>query len=120
MSRRPSRAHRAAGPRTDRKTLQLCSQVAEALQLILLGECDDDVLRELMVDSVVPAPNASQLLVTFSSTSCTSMEKVAEALKRLHQAAGFLRSEVAMSIHRRKAPELLFRIELPQRGEAAE
>ena len=112
MPRPRFRTSRAVEPRTDRKTLQLCSQVAEALQLILMGECDDDLLRELMVESVVPAPNASQLLVTLTSSACTTVECVAETMSRLQQTSGFLRSEVAMSIHRRKAPELLFRVEM--------
>jgi hypothetical protein len=68
--RRSLRRSRAPGAGTDsfpvsthaRKDLQLCRQVAETLQLVL-GDCGDDVLRDLHVVRVVPAPDASQLLV---------------------------------------------------------
>ena len=43
------------------KTLQLCRQAQRALSLALAGECDDDLLRSLYVESVVPAPDASRL-----------------------------------------------------------
>ena len=49
-----------------RKDLQLCRQVADTLQLAL-GDCGDDVLRDLHVVRVVPAPDASQLLVIVGS-----------------------------------------------------
>ena len=39
----------------DRHTLQMCSEVRRALDLILTGECDDDVLRGLYVEQVIPA-----------------------------------------------------------------
>jgi ribosome-binding factor A len=117
MSRRHVRTSRAATPRPDRKTLQLCSQVARELQFILMGECDDDLLRELQVESVLPAPNSSRLLVSVSSAAIDDPAEMAEMLHRLHQQMGFLRSEVAMSINRRKAPELMFRVVKPGAGE---
>ena len=40
---------------TNRKTLQLCSQVADTLNLVLSGECADDVLQSLHVVAVQPA-----------------------------------------------------------------
>ena len=51
-------------PRTDRKTLQLCGQIADTLNYVLSGELDDDLLRNLYVESVRPAPDASRLLVS--------------------------------------------------------
>src|SRR5437660_11636997 len=44
--------------RTNRKALQLCRQVERTLGFVLAGECGDDLLRELCVVSVVPAPNS--------------------------------------------------------------
>jgi ribosome-binding factor A len=102
--------------RADRKTLQLCHQVAEELQLILVSECEDEALWDLQIESVVPAPNSSRLLVSVSSPHCTTPNEVADMLTRLQHAMGILRSEVAMSIHRRKAPELLFRVVRPGTG----
>src|SRR5947207_1446903 len=49
---------------TNRKALQLCGEVARTLSWVLGGECGDEVLRDLIVDSVVPAPDSSRLLVT--------------------------------------------------------
>jgi hypothetical protein len=41
--------------------MQLCHQVAETLNCVLSGECRDEVLQNLQVLGVEPAPNASQL-----------------------------------------------------------
>ena len=95
----------------DRKTLQLCSQVADTLNYVLSGDCDDELLQDLQVMSVVPAPNASQLLVTVYPVVATEASfDPAEVRRRLLAAVGRLRSEVAASITRRKAPKLLFQV----------
>src|SRR6185369_5128262 len=44
----------------NRKALQLCRQVEHALSMALEG----DVLRDLTVQSVMPAPDSTRLLVT--------------------------------------------------------
>ncbi len=49
------------GKVTNRKTLQQCRQV----ERILTGILEGDILRDLLVRSVVPAPDSSRLLVTF-------------------------------------------------------
>jgi ribosome-binding factor A len=89
---------------SNRKALQLCGQIARAL-----AECfptlGDDVLRNLRVEAVTPAPNSSRLLVT---VSCPAGE--AEAARRLEQARGLLRTEVASAIHRKRTPDLVFRV----------
>jgi ribosome-binding factor A len=92
-----------------RKTRQLCSQVAQALSLILSSEFDDDLLLGLTVLAVEPAPNESQLLVTLRS-DCVEPSEREEILRRLSQATGFLRSEVAAAITRKRAPQLVFRL----------
>jgi ribosome-binding factor A len=90
-----------------RKDLQLCRQVAETLSLVLSGELNDDVLRDVQVVAVTPAPNASQLLVLVSSAPGET--PIAEVvLERLSTVAGRLRAEVASAITRRRAPKLLF------------
>jgi len=95
--------------RRDHKTAQLCRQVFRAVSLAL-GECADDVLRELVVHDVEPAPDASRLLVRvgFSAAVAADVTGVADVLGRLGQASGFLRREVATAITRKRAPELLF------------
>jgi ribosome-binding factor A len=94
---------------TNRKALQLCGQVARTLQLILGGECGDAVLRELLVQSVVPAPNSSRLLVTVALATPAAAPPE-EVLRRLHNAHGLLRQEVAAAVHRRRVPDLTFRL----------
>ena len=99
------------GTASNRKALQLCSQVADTLNYVLSGECDDELLQGLQVASVVPAPNASQLLVTVYPVVATGSNfDAAEVRRRLLEAVGRLRSEVARSITRKKAPNLLFQV----------
>jgi ribosome-binding factor A len=93
----------------NRKALQLCGQVARTLAGVF-AECGDDVLRELVVESVVPAPNASRLLVTVYLGPGAEEVATPTVEERLAHARGRLRSEVARAIHRRRAPDLTFRV----------
>ena len=97
-----------ASRNSDRKLLQLCSQVAETLSQVLSGECDDDVLRGLHVAAVTPAPDSSQLLVVVAPALPGERLNPSEVLTRLSARAGRLRGEVAAAITRRRAPRLLF------------
>ena len=100
---------RAGRPAGKRKTLQLCREARRTLSAVLAGECDDDVLRELTVLSVVPAPNAGRLLVTVALPPSAGAP-AEEVLRRLLGVSGRLRSEVAAAVSRRKTPELAFRV----------
>lgn len=86
---------------SNRKALQLCAQVADSLNLIF-PSLKDEILRELYVVSVVPAPDSTQLLVTVQGNH----EDVAN---RLAVASGLLRTEVAQCISRKRVPNLKFR-----------
>ena len=88
--------------------MQLCSQVADTLNLVLTGECDDDVLRSLYVLSVTPAPDATQLMVVVGPALPDEQFQPADVMTRLSTRAGQLRHAVANAITRRKAPRLLF------------
>jgi ribosome-binding factor A len=90
----------------NRKALQLCGQVADTLALLLAGDTADDVLRDLQVVSVRPAPNSSRLLVTVSP--CVPDADLDEMRQALARAQGRLRAEMASAIHRRRVPELTF------------
>ena len=90
----------------NRKALQLCGQVAETLAVALASSADE-VLRDLLVESVVPAPSSMRLLVTLAPPPDATLADVTD---HLHRAAGWLRSEVARAITRRKTPELMFRL----------
>lgn len=54
------------GKVANRKALQLCRQVEQTLGSLLAGGCGDAVLRDMLVQSVVPAPDSTRLLVTLS------------------------------------------------------
>ena len=95
-----------AGKVSNRKALQLCGQIAKTLRLVL-WECGDDVLRELAVEAVQPAPTSVRLLVSLSTPDGLDQ---ALARQRIEKAAGLLRSAVATAINRRKTPELIFRV----------
>jgi ribosome-binding factor A len=90
---------------TNRKALQLCKQVERALSVALEG----DVLRDLTVQSVLPAPDSSRLLVTFSHRGGEAIASAA-VLAALDEARARLRAAVAAAIHRKKTPELAFHV----------
>lgn len=91
-----------------RKSKQLCRQVAETLDLVLSGDCRDELLQNLHVVSVQPAPNSSRLLVTVQADLSPAEIDRETILQRLAAQAGRLRCEVAASVHRRRAPDLVF------------
>jgi ribosome-binding factor A len=91
----------------DRKTMQLCSQVAESLRLVLSGDQGDEVLSELDVVSVKPAPDATQLMVVVTPRFAPGPD-VATVYERLACESPRLRAEVSTAITRRRAPKLVF------------
>jgi ribosome-binding factor A len=93
------------GKVSNRKALQLCRQVERALSVLLEGE----ILRDLSVQSVVPAPDASRLLVTFIYHGHETVAST-DVLAALQGYYARLRGEIAASIHRRKTPELSFQV----------
>jgi ribosome-binding factor A len=103
-----------------RKDLQLCRQVADTLQLAL-GDCGDDCLRDLHVVRVVPAPDASQLLVIVGSAPGEVPPAPTEVLAHLQARTPWLRGEVAHAITRKRAPSLLFEYlaTVPEEGKEA-
>jgi ribosome-binding factor A len=103
----PCRDHRGeTSTVANRKARQLCGQVAETVSGVL-AESGDDILRDLLVESVLPAPNAGRLLVTVRSVLSVD---VSQALERLERSRGRLRREVAAAINRRRTPDLIFRL----------
>jgi ribosome-binding factor A len=98
-------SERPQGNVTNRKALQLCRQVERVLSCVLEG----DLLRDLSVRTVVPAPDSSRLLVivVFHGPGAIA---TSEILAALHGAQARLRGEVAGAIHRKKTPELTFHV----------
>jgi ribosome-binding factor A len=110
------RSKRHGGERRDhRKTGQLCRQVFRALSLALSElESGSSWAWGLTVDAVDPAPNAARLRVTISFGGTRALDEALEALCRLQRLSGRLRAEVAASITRKKAPELIFELAAPE------
>jgi ribosome-binding factor A len=105
------RLDRPEGPARvkNRKALQLCGQAVRTLNAVLAG-CGDDVPRSLLVASVVPHPTSARLLATVYPATPLEGVDAETVLVRLEKARGLLRSEVAAALHRRKAPDLTFRV----------
>lgn len=102
------------GRQIERKARQFCRQVQRALNLALADRRTDDGLNDLFVEDVSPAPDCGHLLV---HVVIPTDRTVAEALTALRQDAPRLRSEVAMAITRKRAPELSFVPAFPDGGE---
>ncbi|MFO1064699.1 MAG: hypothetical protein U0892_12620 [Pirellulales bacterium] len=97
----------------DRKARQLCRQVERVVGLVISGELDDDLLRNLMVISVDPAPYTTHLLVTLTTDGPVTEEQLIAMNQRAFQVSGRIRTAVAEAVQRRKAPQLTLRIISP-------
>jgi ribosome-binding factor A len=101
---------RAVAPKLDRKALQLCRQIEREISLIISGELNEDRLRDLLVLSVEPFPNTNQLLVTLQAPSVCTHDELLQLDQLLMIHKPHIRSEIAAAIHRKKTPELSFRV----------
>jgi ribosome-binding factor A len=106
------------GERSGRKSHQLCAQVADTLSQIFAGECGDNILQSLIVLDVTPAPDSTQLLVQLGPISPAMALAADDVNAALARAAGWLRTEVAGAITRKRAPGLVFRY-VPASAESA-
>jgi ribosome-binding factor A len=95
-----------------RKTSQLCRQVAVTVEEVL-AEQSDEVIRDLTVVDVAPAPDESRLLVTVAPGPAARPADPMTVLAHLDEAARRIRAEVAGAITRRRTPALEFRFALP-------
>lgn len=96
--------------KTNRKTLQLCSQVAQTLSVILSWESGSELLRNLVVEAVEPAPDSTRVLVSVSLAVTAEPCSLRQALACLQHSAAWLRTEIAAAIHRKRVPQLVFRM----------
>ena len=95
----------SAGRQAQRKAQQFCRQVQRALNLAL-SDCGlGDGISGLFVEEVSPAPDCGRLLV---HVLIPGDHHVADAMSALRRTGPRLRSEVAMAITRKRAPELSF------------
>ena len=105
---------RSSGRQGERKARQFCRQVQRALNLALADRGADDGMNDLFVEEVSPAPDYGHLLVHVVIPADSS---ITDALSALRRDAPRLRSEVAMAITRKRAPELSFVPAFPDGGE---
>ena len=87
------------------KSEQLCRQAQRALNLALAGECHDDLLREVYVETVTSSGDSGTLVVGISIPAGASLVDV---LEKLDRARGLLRTSIAQAITRKRVPELIF------------
>ncbi|MEE8154619.1 MAG: hypothetical protein V3T53_06615 [Phycisphaerales bacterium] len=92
----------------DRKTMQLCAQVRRALYGVIPLP-GSTLFEGLVVEAVEPDPDASRLRVVIS-VSPSSPDPITSVHKRLTDMVGFIRSEVASQIHRKRVPILTFQL----------
>jgi ribosome-binding factor A len=126
MKRDRSRGRAVAGPdvnadslfgfeadrRGRHKDLQLCRQAHEALSAALAA-VGDDLLEDVFIVDVLPAPDAGRLLVVVAAPPGADVEEV---LVRLEKRAAYFRAQVADSITRKRAPTLAFRVAPREEG----
>ena len=88
-----------------RRTRQFCRQVQRALNLALEDRSVGEGINGLFVEDVSPAPGCGRLLV---HVAIPEGRPVRDAMAALQRETPRLRSEVAMAITRKRAPELSF------------
>jgi ribosome-binding factor A len=112
-----NRHHRPGEPaRARQKTAQLCRQVYRTL-VGAIAAADDDALLDVNVESVEPCPDATRLLVLLRATRATTREHIESIHRALDRHRGRLRSDVARSVTRKRAPELVFHVSVEPHGE---
>lgn len=105
---------RSSDRQAQRKARQFCRQVQQALNLALANCSASDGINGLFVEEVCPAPDCGHLLV---HVLIPAGRPVADAISALRRDAPRLRSEVAMAITRKRAPELSFVPAFPDGGD---
>jgi len=96
------------------KSQQLCRQVQRTLDLVLSGETRDELLGALRIVSVTSSEDSSALVVTVVADVPPDRFDRAQIEARLAAMSGWLRSEVAAAITRRRTPLLVFHLLGPQ------
>jgi|SRR5579884_1519625 len=98
-------SNRSDNRKVQRKTQQFCRQVQQALNLALAGSSVAGIDCDLFVDEVSPGPDCGHLVVHVVVQHGYS---IIDAMNALRADTSRLRSEVAMAIARKRAPELSF------------
>ncbi len=98
-----------ARKKAPRKNLQMCKEAARIVSLVLTGEAQQALLRDLVVVSVEPEGHGQSVCVTVGRYTMDSDVCETEVLVALHSVQGLLRSALAHALHRKHTPTLTFR-----------
>jgi len=98
-----------ARKKTPRKNLQLCKEAARIIALVLTGETQQPLLRDLLVLSVEPENDGACVCVTVGQYATDSLADETEVLAALSSVQGLLRSALAHALDRKHTPTLSFR-----------
>ena len=93
-------------PKPSHKAQMLARQAQRVLSLSLSGECNDDLLREVLVLSVEPANGDGSLLLA-QLVPPRGADPI-DLLRRLDRCLPLLRREIARAITRKRSPEIHF------------
>jgi ribosome-binding factor A len=91
----------------NRKTRQLCQQVARTINLCL-NDCDDPVVQAMFLIGVQPAPDSSCLLLHIEVDLDDFDHAV--AMNAIREQTARLQFEIARSINRKRVPNLTFSV----------
>jgi ribosome-binding factor A len=91
----------------DRKTKQLCQQVARTINLCL-NDCDDPIVQSMFLVGVQPAPDSSCLLLHIEC-DVDNFDHGAAMLAIRSQVAR-LQFEISRAINRKRVPNLTFSV----------
>jgi len=89
-----------------RKTIQLCRQVARTLEMVL-GDCNDPIMQSIQLLDVTPNPDSSCMRIHVAVDSDVRLE---EANAALYGQTARLQFEIARSINRKRVPNLVFSV----------
>lgn len=97
-----------------RKTNQLRKEIELTLSLTLGGELEDPALSNLNIFKVEPIPESGDFLIILEWTSNSRDFQFDKVMLSIKKASGFLRSEVAKSLNRKRVPQLSYRLLIPK------
>ena len=93
--------------KVDHRATMFCRQVQRALMLALAGDIHDEMLQQLIVESVQPAPTCNHLLVELGVPTGLSAP-IGEWLAGLERVKPVLRHAIAQTSSRKRVPDLSF------------
>lgn len=92
------------------KAQQVSREVERTLHYLFNSEKAGELLQDLNLLYVEPVPNSSHLVVVVSPGAESASRSELEILEVLQKACGWLRQEIGATLHRRKVPDLSFRV----------